>query len=243
MKIALLHLALTLGLAAVAFSASARPSLDPAGLPGTHSEIISTTDITPKMAVQTSRMSEFGPLSILGQIGGAKSANEAAGYRAEFGIDDPALMISSLVAARLGELTSLPVRAVDSGLGDADSYMQNRIQSPADVAAKHGPGKLVVSASTQRWAFVKAASTYRLQLIANVQVVDTDTGKRLAREDCITRLSRDDAPDIATFLDNEAASMKAELDYGTRFCAAWLVGKLFGEESTTLRAASKQEAD
>jgi len=215
-------LLLCLALTFAPLSASAELNLE--GLTG-HTEVISTTDITPRLGIQTSRSNEVPLFAALSALSG----REAVDYQREHGIEDPSVLISQLIGRRLGELKSLPVRQSDDELGHGDSYMQNRVRRPEDIAQAHGPNKLVVSGSTQKWSFAKFATKYQLQLIANVQIVDTNTGKRLEREDCITPLRRADAPEIAILLEDNASALKAELDYGARYCAGKIANELFGD--------------
>lgn len=155
----------------------------------------------------------------------SEKLEKGALIREEFGIDDPALQISSELASMLGDLLDLPavpgsVPAIDEDRGTFARAV--KMVDPAELSDQYGPRKLVVNVGTTRWGVNKRSKDrYFLFYLAAIEIADTSTDAVVWKSACFYPLRRKSRlPHLSTVLDENAANLKEEISRAVDYCVA-----------------------
>ena len=92
-----------------------------------YEEVVSTSDVTPKMILQLKKYNIFHENIIVRSVLGRKAVQEGERQRANFLIEDPASEIARQLGAFVGAHLNLPATYIDSSLPMLEKNQNNNI--------------------------------------------------------------------------------------------------------------------
>lgn len=197
--------------------------------------VITTSDITPKMALRMEKYSLVNEILLVAYVEGRQAMVEGETQRAELRIEDPASEISRQLGSLVGDRLQLPVTYFDSGLGTIDKGMNFKIRKANTLKEELGSKKLVINAATQAWSFgVFAKTKFRVLYMASASIVDTNTGETIGYSECVAPMKKaSEARDAETILANDAVGLKEEIKDAVDFCVGVFKEKLLKPDRET----------
>ncbi|TXH84146.1 MAG: hypothetical protein E6Q74_02890 [Pseudoxanthomonas sp.] len=197
-----------------------------------YTSIISTKDQTPRFTFHAPK--GLNASHFIGGVTGvfmhAKAAERGSMILSEYKVTEPAVDIAKALAGQLGEELRLETDFRDSGIASSIAASHATLRSAKDLAEAYGPGRLVVNVGTFMWSVQGTGeSKYRILYSARAQIVDTTERGVVASAECTFPFKRaDSARDAATMFDNDAESLKAELQEIVEYCTDKLKSEMLG---------------